>query len=138
MNRSGYSILEAIIAMSIFAIGILALSHSYFGIMRAQVNARHQELATQCARDRMEEIVNCLSYSQITEANFPDEGYGEVDGGSLMYQKFSRDVEIVDTLNQSGVSVMKEISITVAWETSDGTRNLTLNSVVAKYKDIKP
>lgn len=137
MNRQGYSILEAMVAMTIFAIGALALSQSYFGVMRAEVGARNHELATQCARDRVEEIVNSLSYASITEANFPDEGYGEIADGDPKFEHFARTVAIVDSLNAINQSVLKEVTVSVSWQTAAGTRDVTLNTVVARYRDIQ-
>lgn len=136
MNRQGYSILEAVVAMTIFAVGMLALSQSYFGVMRSQVNARNHELATQCARDRMEEIVNSMSYANISGATFPDEDYGDVDGGASMYEQFRRSVTIADSLNAINQSVLKEVTVQVQWQTSAGVRDVTLNTVVARYRDI--
>lgn len=137
MNRQGYSILEAVVAMTIFAIGLLALSQSYFGVMRAQVGARNQELATQCARDRLEEIVNSVSYAGITEANFPDEAYGQIEGGNPKFEQFARDVAISDSLNAINQSVLKEVTVRVSWQTVGGTRDVTLNTVVARYRDVQ-
>ncbi len=138
MNRQGYSILEAVVAMTIFAVGMLALSQSYFGVMRSQVNARNNELATRCAKDRLEEIVNSMSYTLITDAVYPDEGYGNVNGGQAPYEHFARDVTISDSLNVIGNSVLKEVTVRVEWQSSTGVRDVTLNTVVANYKDISP
>ena len=138
MNRQGYSIMEAVVAMTIFALGTLALTQSFFGITRAQVNARNQELATRCAGDRIEEIVNSMSYTAISEATYPDESAGEVNDGESLYEHFSRDVTIADSLNAINQSVLKEVTVTVAWQSSLGQRDVTLNTVIARYKDIQP
>jgi type II secretory pathway pseudopilin PulG len=137
MNRQGYSILEAVVAMTIFAVGLLALSQSYFGVMRAQVGARNQELATQCARDRLEEIVNSVSYTSITEGNYPDEDYGEIDGGDPKFEQFARTVAIDDSLNAINQSVLKEVTVRVSWQSVTGTRDVTLNTVIARYRDVE-
>jgi type II secretory pathway pseudopilin PulG len=133
----GFSIVEAVVAMSLFAVGILALSQSYFGIMRAQQSARSHELAIHCARDRVEEIVNSVSYTGIASANFPDEDFGNVAGGLPAYAGFSRSVAIVDSINVIGQSVLKEITVQVNWQIPGGTRNVSLNTVVARFKDIQ-
>ena len=138
MNRQGYSLVEALVAMILFAIGILSLSQSYFGIVRAQLTARNHELALNCARDRMEEVVNCLSYSSINSAQFPSEEYGQVDGGAAQYEIFNRNVTIDDSLNAGGTSVLKEITVEVNWQAMGGTRTASLNSVIAAHSDITP
>ena len=138
MNRQGYSIIEALVAMTVFAIGMLALSQSYFGVMRAQVNARNHELATQCARDRLEEIINSIKYADISEANYPDEDFGSVNGGDSAFEQFRRSVTIADSTNTIGLSVLKEVTVSVDWQTANGMRDVTLNTVVASYKDIAP
>jgi type II secretory pathway pseudopilin PulG len=136
MNNRGYSILEALVAMILFAVGILALSQSYYGIMRAQLIARENEVATQLARERMESIVNAVDYADVTEANFPSEDFGEINGGDSTYAQFSRAVTVVDSTNAIGQSVLKEIIIQVGWETPAGERSVTLNSVVARHRGI--
>ncbi len=138
MNRQGYSLLEAVVAMTIFAIGVLALSQSYFGVMRAQVNARNNEVAVQCARDRMEEIVNSVSYSNISGATYPSEDYGDIDNGTSKYENFARTVTIADSTNAIGTSVLKEVTVDVRWQTSGGERDVSLNSVIARFKDLTP
>lgn len=136
MKRDGYSILEAVVAMTLFAIGIMALTQSYFGIVRAQINAHNHEVAVQCAHDRMEEIVNSMRYADITSTNFPSEDYGAIDGGSESYTAFSRNVAIADSLNTISMSVLKEITVEVKWQAPAGERSVSLNSVIANYKDI--
>ena len=136
MKRDGYSILEAVVAMTLFAIGIMALTQSYFGIVRAQVNAHNHEVAVQCAHDRMEEIMNSMRYADISGANFPSEGYGSIDGGADAYTAFSRNVAIADSLNTINMSVLKEITVEVKWQAPSGERSVSLNSVIANYKDI--
>jgi len=116
----------------------MALAESYFGVMRAQVNARNHETALQLARGRMEEIINTMRYADIATANYPDENYGQVDGGASEYTTFARDVTIADSLNTLGQSVLKEITVTVSWQGVGQIRSVTLNSVVARYKDIQP
>jgi len=138
MNNRGYSIMEALVAMILFSIGAMALAESYFGVMRAQVNARNHETALQLARGRMEEIINTMRYADIATANYPDENYGQVDGGASEYTTFARDVTIADSLNTLGQSVLKEITVTVSWQGVGQIRSVTLNSVVARYKDIQP
>ena len=138
MNRQGYSLLEAVVAMTIFAIGVLALSQSYFGVMRAQVGARNNEVAVQCARDRMEEIVNSVSYASISAETYPSEEYGDIDGGIQQYQHFARSVTIADSTNAAGVSVLKEVTVEVKWQTSNGEREINLNSAIARFKDLQP
>jgi type II secretory pathway pseudopilin PulG len=136
-SREGYSILEAVVAMTIFAVGVLALTQSYFGIVRAQVNARNHEIALQLARDRVEMMVNSVRYADIVAANFPDEDFGLVNGGEPAFQHFRRSVAIQDSTNAIGQSVLKEIDVQVEWQASEGMRNVNLNTVIARYKDIR-
>ncbi len=138
MDRRGYSLIEAVVAMTIFAIGIMALSQSYFGVMRAQVGARTNELAMGCARDRIEEIVNTISYADINSVTYPSEGLGEVDNGASQFSIFDRQVAIDDSLNANNDSVLKEITVTVNWQAGSGPKSVFLNSVIAHHSDITP
>ncbi len=138
MNRQGYSLIEALMAMTLFAVGVLALSQSYFGVVRSQMMSRQNELALQCARDRIEEIVNSVSYSDINGTFYPSEDFGDVNGGVTQYEIFNRQIAISDSLNANGTSVIKDITVTVNWQTSGGVRTVFLNSAIARYSDITP
>jgi prepilin-type N-terminal cleavage/methylation domain-containing protein len=135
-NRRGMTLVEVMVGMTIFAIGLLGLSKVTFHVMRANLRSRHTAVATNLAHERMEQVMSVTRYSAITEANFPDEGFGAVNGGMLEYNRFSRTVSIADSVNALGNSVLKEITVRVDWRESTGMRNVELRSSISRFKDI--
>ncbi|UCF05382.1 MAG: prepilin-type N-terminal cleavage/methylation domain-containing protein [bacterium] len=136
-NDDGMTLVEVLVGMMIFAIGLLGLSRVTFQVMRANMQSRHTVVATNLAHQRMEQIMSSTRYGSITEANFPDEDYGQVNGGASDYAIYSRSVAIADSLNSLGNSVLKEITVRVEWNESGRTRNVELNSSISKFKDIQ-
>jgi type IV pilus modification protein PilV len=136
-NNDGMTLVEVLVGMMIFAIGLLGLSRVIFKVMQANMQSRHTVVATNLAHQRMEQIMSSTRYGSITEANFPDEDYGQVNDGASDYAIYSRNVAIADSLNSLGNSVLKEITVRVEWNESGRARNVELNSSISRFKDIQ-
>ena len=76
-------------------------------------------------------------YDNITAANFPDEDYGGVEGGSADYSVYRRTVAIADSLNSLNSSIMKEVTVRVEWRERGVTRNTEIHSSISRFKDIQ-
>ena len=135
-NRKGMTLVEILVGMTIFAIGLLGLSHVMFQVMHSNLRSKHTVIATNLAHQRMEQIMSAVRYDSITEAGFPDEDFGQVDFGNEAYTKFSRVVAIADSLNSLGNSVLKEITVRVEWNEMGKTRNVEIRSSISRFKDI--
>ncbi len=136
-DEKGSSLVEILIGMTIFAVVLLGLSHSMFGIMHANITSKNTVKATNLAHQRLEHVISSLTYDSINMINYSNEEYGQISGGASEYQKFKRSVTIVDSTNALGSSVLKEITVKVEWVEQRGTRNVELNSSISRFKDIR-
>ncbi len=136
-NSKGMTLIEILVGMVIFAIGVLALTRVMFGAMRANTKSKHVVVATNLAHQRMEQILGSMRYSDITNANFPTEDYGTVAGGDPDYANYRRSVAIADSLDALGSSVMKEVIVRVEWREKGVDRNVELRSSISRFKDVK-
>jgi Tfp pilus assembly protein PilV len=130
-------IVEILVAMTIFAVGVLSLTRVMFQAMHANVRSKHVVVATNLAHQRMEQILSSMRYDAITAAAFPTENYGTIEGGSSDYSFFRRAVAIADSVDALGTSVMKEVTVRVEWRDNGRTRNMEIHSSISRFKDIK-
>ena len=130
------TLIEILVGMTIFAIGLLSLSRVMFGVMHANLRSKHTVIATNLAHQRMEQVLGAMRYDSIIQAQYPDEAYGQVDNGNAEYVKYRRTVTIADSLNAIGTSVMKEIIVRVEWREAGDTRNIELRSSISRFQDI--
>jgi prepilin-type N-terminal cleavage/methylation domain-containing protein len=136
LNREGMTLVEVLVGMTIFAIGLLAISQVMFGVIRSNMTSRDVGIATNLAHQRLEQIMSSTRYGAINTSNFPDEDYGQIGGGASEFQKFSRTVSIADSTNALGNSVMKEITVRVEWRERGKLRDVELNSSICRFKDV--
>lgn len=130
---AGFTLLETLVAMTLFAIGILGLAQVQFAASRSAVGSRQASTAALLASDRLEECLATPSFANITEATYPEEDYGDVAGGDARYEQFARSVVVRDSLDVAGRVALKTLTVRVAWETVRGERDVVLSSCVARY-----
>ncbi len=135
-DEKGMTLVEVLVGMTVFAIGLLGLSRVMFSTMHSNLASKHTVVATNLAHQRMEQIMSSTRYNSITSANFADEDFGSLMGGNSEYSRFSRTVSIVDSTNALGNSVMKEITVRVEWREAKTMRNVELKSSISRFKDI--
>lgn len=130
------TLIEILVGMTIFAIGLLSLSRVMFGVMHANLRSKHTVIATNLAHQRMEDILGAMRYDSITQVQYPEEAYGQVNNANVEYAIYRRTVTVADSLNAIGDSIMKEIIVRVEWRESGDTRNVELRSSISRFKDI--
>ena len=130
------TLVEIMVGMTIFAIGLLGLSRVMFTVMNSNLTSKQTVVATNLAHQRMEQISGSLRYTAINANNFPNEDYGQIGGGADEYAAYRRTVAIVDSTNALGNSVIKEVTVRVEWRNRGNTRNVELKSCISRFKDI--
>lgn len=129
----GFTLLETLVAMTLFSIGVLALAQIQFAATRNSTSSKLTSTASFLASDRIEEMMYGTAFAQITEAGFPEEDYGDVQNGDERYRAFKRQVTVQDSLDIAGAVAMKTITVRVAWRGLQGERNVELTSRVARF-----
>lgn len=132
-SQDGFTLIETMIAMTMFAIGIMALAQVQFAASRNTTKAKLTTIASGLASDRIEQVVYSPSFDQITTVNYPDEDYGEVEGGNPRYERFARTVAIRDSVDFVGRVALKTVTVQVTWADINGPRNVELSSRIARF-----
>ena len=130
---SGFTLIETLIAMTLFSVGVLALAQIQFAATRSAMSSKRTSTASSLASDRLEEIVFGPSFAAMTEANFPEEDYGDVSHADDRYKGFKRTVAVDDSLNIAGTICMKTVTVNVSWQALNGERSVELQSRVARF-----
>ncbi|MBI4616580.1 MAG: prepilin-type N-terminal cleavage/methylation domain-containing protein [Planctomycetes bacterium] len=125
-TKSGFSMIELIMASIVLAIALMGTLSAIFAIHRMDQAARENELATQGATEMMEEVFSSnLSSVFSTYNNYP------FDVKGLSEQEADPDNRVglvtVDNTNPSLISV----SIEVAWRGVSGNRRIQFDSKMA-------
>ena len=91
-EQTGFTLVETMVAMTLFAIGVLALAQVQFAASRNTMKAKLTTVASGLASDRIEQVVYGPAFGEITEDNYPDEDYGEVE---KVYERMGPAAELV-------------------------------------------
>lgn len=108
-NTSGFTLLEILIALSIFAIALLAMVHMQITAMRTNAFANRVTTATTWAHDKMEELKG-LSYSdsQLLVGTHPAGSDPDPDLGN-----YTREWMVQDNIPVAGA---KTVAVSVSWD----------------------
>jgi|WetSurMetagenome_2_1015567.scaffolds.fasta_scaffold822460_1 type IV pilus assembly protein PilV len=132
-QEEGFTLLEVLIAMTIFSIGVLALAQVQFAASSNNMQSRLTSTASSLASDRLEEIVYGPSFDGIRTTTYPSEAYGAVDSNNPRYKQFQRTVAIQDSLDVAGRVSLKTVRVRVTWHALHGDRHVELMSRVARF-----
>lgn len=123
-SEKGFSTLEALVAMGIFAVVMLGIGSLPVTAIHANLRARHVTAATNLARDKIEELRHA-GYASLTTGSdttlLTESGDA---GGSAAYYSRSWDV------SSGSAPGSKEIAVTVEWTDSEA-QTVTLTTVMA-------
>jgi type IV pilus assembly protein PilV len=132
-REGGFTLIETLVAMTLFAVGVLALAQVQMAATRSSTSSKVTSTASFLASDRLEELVYGPTFDAITEDNYPAEDYGAVSGSDPRYARFTRSTTVQDSLDIAGRVAMKTVTVTVTWHALHGDRNVTLASRVARF-----
>ena len=126
--HKGFTLLEVIVAMSIFVIAVLGLAAGTTSVMRANQTSYHNTIASNRAQDKLEELKgmtvaalpNCPAYSTTDPNCFNN--YTEPSSGLT----FTRSWQII--LN-SPVAGVNRLDVKVDW-TDYRSHSMTISSAV--------
>ncbi|MDO8749501.1 MAG: prepilin-type N-terminal cleavage/methylation domain-containing protein [Candidatus Omnitrophota bacterium] len=115
--RDGFSLLEIMIALLIFTVGVIAIIWAFSAGMSATGDIENVDLALNIAQAKMEEIKN-TPFASLTDS-------GPVADSN--FSNFNTAVNVGEGQNPMLVDV------TVAWNVKGGSTNITLTTLVANY-----
>lgn len=131
-GRGGMTVIEILVGMTIFAIGCFTFTQVMFGAMQSKAAERFTVVATSLANERMTEIMSKGDYASLNESAWPDENFGEINGGAPEYAGFRRTVTIADSLGRRGESVLKDVRVEVQWREGGRLRHVSMRSSVPR------
>jgi type II secretion system protein I len=123
---AGFTLIEVLVAMAIFAVAVLGLAVGATSVMRANQTGLYSTMATNWAQDKLEELKaktvsalpNCPSYTTS--------GCSDTVTASGTPIKFSRSWQIISNSPVTGVN---RIDVKVDW-TDYTSHTLTISSAV--------
>jgi len=106
-SRAGFTLIEVLVAISIFAFGMLGLAAGAISITRANKTAQFHTMATALAQEKLEQL-KATSAGFVVTCNSSCETAPTYLGVS----SFTRKWDVLDNTPQAG---LKQIAVTIQW-----------------------
>ncbi len=122
-GAKGLTLLEVLIAMAVFVIGILAVASMQISSVRNNTTGNITTQATQLARAKMEELKNVSDVTTLasdTDPNNPLDEDGNAGG------IFNRSWTVTNPL---GGNISRQIVVTVGWNRRGQNRSVNLTTI---------
>ena len=119
----GFTLIEVLIAMAIFAIGILAVASLQLSNTKNNTTGNITTQATMLARQKLEELKTVPDVTTLTSGTDPNNPL-DADGntGGIYNRKWN-------VSNPLGGSTSRQISVTVSWNRRGQNRSVVLESI---------
>lgn len=115
-SETGFTLIEVLMAMAIFAIGILAVGSMQIAAMNGGASARRSTDAATIAQDQIEKII----------AGDYDDLVAPAD--AVVNGRYSLNWAVAeDDLNGDGNNDAKNVTVTVTWPDKGGDRSFNLD-----------
>lgn len=121
LEQDGFTLLELVIALGLFASGLLGLTILTSGLVTHNMIARHHAAAIQLAQNKFE-MLRQKAYAEIVDSMEPEENASGDSGGGI----FSREV----TVEENDDPTYKLVTVTVSW-CLNGEHQVALSSIMA-------
>ena len=125
-SSSGFTLLEALIAIVILSVGLLGVATLAASIIGSNQFAGQFSAATTLARDRVEELKN-MTYASITPDTTTTETGLDEDGGAGGF--YTRTTVVADNTGHTG---WKDVTVTVSWTLKGNARSVVLRTIVSE------
>ncbi|NQT56784.1 MAG: prepilin-type N-terminal cleavage/methylation domain-containing protein [Desulfobacteraceae bacterium] len=102
-NKNGFTLLEILIAITVFSVGLLGMASLTVGIIKGNKFSNELTTATTLAQNQMEDIIR----DGYTKASGKDENYGSITD----FSQYKRVTEIKNLATD-----MKTVIVTVYWD----------------------
>jgi len=125
-NLSGFSLIELMVAIAILAMAIFGIFHAYSTGFMGMADARDRTVATNYAREAMEDVKN-MDFELITQGNL---SIPEIFDG-----KYNRVINVEDNVEES--SNLKKVTTIVFWKNRNGKElNIETSMLINKIEFI--
>ena len=120
---NGFTLIEVLIAMAIFSIGILAVASMQLWNVKNNTTGNITTLATLLARNQMEQLKNVADVTTLASGTDPNNPVDENGNSGGIY---TRSWVITNPL---GGSATRQIQVTVSWTKGGPNRSVVLTSI---------
>ena len=122
-NHKGFTLIECLIAMAIFAIGILAVAQLQLWNIKNNTTGNITTMASMLARDQMETLKNATDVTTLSSDSDPN---NPVDADGNTGGIFTRTWDVDNPL---GSSTSRRLAVTVSWNRRGQNRSVVLTSI---------
>lgn len=122
MKKTGFTLLEILIAIVLFTVGVIAVVWIFSSGLVSSIDAENTTIAMNLAQGKMEEIRN-LAFASIA-----DEAKAAVSG----FSGFQREVEVDDPVGDPTTDDLKQVTVTVYWTYQGGEVEVPLVTYISR------
>jgi len=141
-DQRGFSLIELMMGMIVFSIGVLALTKMQVSSIQGNAFSRSSTEAMTVAQDRLEQLAS-LTYSSFEVANelqdqqiSGEDGFGtdglSNTGGDADFSASQGEYDIFWNIADNANGTMKNIEVIVTWRYVLGEKAVSLRAVRAK------
>ena len=118
-NNKGFTLLEILIAITVFSIGLLGMATLTTGIIRGNLASNNMTTATTLAQEWMEDIIR-IEYADVSDKA---EKYDTIAG----FPQYKRVMVVNDNKPETD---MKIVTVTVYWDSD--SHSVVLKTILTK------
>jgi len=122
LSQRGFSLIELMVAVAILALAIFGIFHAYSAGFMGMADARDRTVATNYAREKMEDIKNMDFGEIVNNPVDPNDPPADIPG-----TKFKRKVTVADEV----AGELKKVTTEVSWFDRNGnSKNVVTETLI--------